>query len=54
MCTHAAIILLLMIICMVSTVIVYGWICDLFKYFVGGKSDASAADSQVCTASRLD
>lgn len=42
---EGAIILLLQIICMVSTLIVYGWICDLVNYVRGNKSD-----SQVCTA----
>lgn len=40
---EGAIILLLQIICMVSTLIVYGWICDLFNYVRGNKPD-----SQVC------
>lgn len=42
---EGAIILLLQIICMVSTLIVYGWICDLVNYVRGNTSD-----SQVCTA----
>lgn len=42
---EGAIILLLQIICMVSTVIVYGWICDLVNYVRGNKPE-----TQVCSA----
>lgn len=45
---EGAIILLLQIICMVSTLILYGWICDLVKYVRGDNSTSQVCTSSVC------
>ena len=45
---EGAIILLLQMICMVSILIVYDWICDLVNYVRGNKSD-----SQVCVCAAV-
>lgn len=47
---EGAIILLLQIICMVSTLIIYGWICDLVKYACGNKT--ASVGSMLATKKR--